>query len=247
MSHIKIMIVEDDPIIGADLEDRLSEMGYQLSGPFDKGEDAFAALNAAKPDLIIMDVNLAGKWNGIETAKKIMSIQALPIIYLTGNSDDYTFAEAKQTQPAAFLSKPFRGRDLKHAIELAILQTQAPKGGTVDSLMEVGQTVLLTDRIFIKNKDRLERIYLSDILWVEADDYYCRLATKSQEILLTQTLRKFEEKIENLPDFCRVHRSHLVNVRHIEQIGENYLYIGRKEIPISKAARILLLNRLNTI
>lgn len=245
MSKINILIVEDDPIIGADLEDRLADMGYQTLGPFESGEAAFASLEHNAPDLILMDVNLAGVWDGIETARRIMAKKSLPIIYLTSNSDDATFNEAKKTQPAAFLSKPFRGRDLKHAIELAILKLGEDNQQS-NTEIEQNQPVLMDDRLFIKHKNRLERIYFNDILWIEADDYYCRVYTIGHDFLMTQTLSKFSEKLNHRPDFFRPHRSFIVNLKHVEQISEAYLYIGNKQIPISQSSRSELMNRIKT-
>ena len=246
-NNINILIVEDDPIIAADLEDRLQDMGYHVIGAFDTGEAAFAALDTAKPDLILMDIQLAGLWNGIETTQHMAAKGNFFIIYLTSNSDDVTFKQAKQMKPAAFLSKPFRGRDLKHAIELAIVQSNQQNDKGQDKQIVLAQAVIMDDRLFIKHKDQLDRVFFNDILWVEADDYYCKVITPSRELLITQSLSKFSEKLANRLDFYRVHRSYLVNLKHIEQIGDGHLLIGKKRIPISQSAKSELLQRLKTI
>jgi DNA-binding LytR/AlgR family response regulator len=249
METISILIVEDDPIIGADLEDRLTDLGYQIFGPYESGEEALAEFEAIKPDLALLDIQLAGKWDGIETAHQLLKKKNLPIIFLTSNSDEATFAKAKQIRPAAFLSKPFRGRDLKHAIELAIVQSERNETATVvsNNTLEIGQPILLEDSLFVKNKDRLERVFLSDILWIEADDYCCRVHTKKATTLLTQTLSKIADKLAHQPHFFRTHRSYLVNLKHIDQIGELYLTIHSNQIPLSKTARTELLNKLTTV
>ncbi|MBK9015235.1 MAG: response regulator [Saprospiraceae bacterium] len=191
MEKVTILIVEDDPIIGADLQDRLLEMGYDTVGPYPSGEEAITIFSATSPpDLVIMDIQLEGQWDGIETARQLLEKHSsLPIIFLTSNSDDATFGKAKTTKPAAFLSKPFRGRDLKHAIELAIAQSALRKETTSEATAEEN-AFLLKDRLFIKVKDRMVRLFFSDILWVEADDYYCKVVTKEKEYLVTQTLKK---------------------------------------------------------
>jgi DNA-binding LytR/AlgR family response regulator len=248
METLSILIIEDDPIIGADLEDRLTDLGYQTIGPFESGEEAVAVFDEIKPDLALLDIQLAGKWDGIETAKQILAKKNLPIIFLTSNSDDATFDKAKQTKPAAFLSKPFRGRDLKHAIELAVVQSERGDAAVVaNAPLEIGQPILLEDSFFIKNKDRLERLYLSDVLWIEADDYCCRVHTQKGTTLLTQTLSKIADKLAHQPHFFRTHRSYLVNLKHIDQIGELYLTIHNNQIPLSKTARTELLNKLTTV
>ncbi len=247
MEKPTILIVEDDPIIAADLQDRLEEMGYRVLGPVARGEDAPAFFNRnIPPDLVIMDVQLEGEWDGIETVRRIQEKHDVPIIFLTSNSDDATFSEAKSTKPMAFLSKPFRGRDLKHAIELAISQSVVKKKETAAGEATEENTFLFKDRLFIKMKDRMIRLFFKDILWVEADDYYCKVVTKDKEFLVTQTLKKFGEELAGVPELMRVHRSFIVNLSHVEAIGELNLHVGKGRIPFSKTFKDELMIRLKS-
>lgn len=247
MEKINILIVEDDPIIAADLQDRLEEMGYSILGPVARGEDALAFFDKpVPPDLVIMDIQLEGDWDGIMTTRHIQSKSGVPVIFLTSNSDDATFSEAKQVKPHAFLSKPFRGRDLKHSIELAIVQAAAKKQPSTEASTVEENTYLLKDRLFIKAKDRMVRLFIKDILWVEADDYYCKVVTKDREFLVTQTLKKFGEELMGLAELMRVHRSYIVNLAHVEEIGELYLHVGKGRIPFSKTSREELMERLKS-
>lgn len=247
MSIPYIYIVEDDPIIGADLADRLQDMGYQVAGPFADGESAYEHLSVRLPDLVIMDIRLEGDWDGIETARRIMARSAVPIIFLTSNSDDATFNEAKTTLPAAFLSKPYRGRDLKYSIELALSSWARKETAGSPAASSDEQAYLLEDRLFVKIKDRWVRILLEHILWAEADDYACKVAVEDKEMFVSQTLGKFGEALAVKPEFMRVHRSFIVNLKYVDQIGESYLYIGRKQIPISKALKEELFTRIQKI
>lgn len=250
MEKPQILIVEDDPIIAADLQDRLEEMGYRTLGPVARGEEAPAFFDKpSRPDLVIMDVHLEGEWDGIETARRILEKHDPPLIFLTSNSDDATFRAAKQVKPQAFLSKPFRGRDLKHAIEIAISQAAAKKLPAANAPTEAPaaeNTFLLKDRLFIKAKDRMVRLFFKDILWVEADDYYCKVVTKEKEFLVTQTLKKFNEELAGIPELMRVHRSYIVNLAQVEEIGEMYLHIGKGRIPFSKNFKDELMMRLKS-
>ncbi len=246
MEKLNILIVEDDPIIAADLQDRLGEMGYNILGPVAAGEDAPGFFHGpVLPDLVLMDIQLEGEWDGIETTRRIREKHDLPIIFLTSNSDDATFSAAKKVKPQAFLSKPFRGRDLKHAIELAI-EKAATKKQIDPDLPTEDNAYLLKDRLFIKAKDRMVRLFFKDILWVEADDYYCKVVTKEKEYLVTQTLKKFSEELTGVPELMRVHRSYLVNLVHVEEIGELYLHIGKGRIPFSKNFKEELMGRLKS-
>lgn len=246
MKNIQILLVEGEPIVGADLKDKLLEMGFGVIGPFSQGEKALDALSQATPDLILMDIQLAGIWDGVETTHRILEKYKLPVIYLTNDSGADTFAKAKNTAPAAFMSKPFRTRDLKYTIELAIANSE--KENKVAKLnSNHDNTFLLNDRLFIRTKDRMERVFFDDILWVEAEDYYSKIVTKETHIMLTQNLGKLSEVLENRPEFVRVHRSFIVNLKHVEQIRELYLHIGTKQIPLSKSSKEELMSRLKKI
>jgi DNA-binding LytR/AlgR family response regulator len=240
---MQILIIEDDPIIAADLEDRLLELGYQVIGPLDTGEAAVTYFNQnPAPDLVLMDIQLGGALDGIETVRQIQQKHTPAVIFLTSNSDDATFTRAKSVQPHAFLSKPFRGRDLKHAIELAV--GQASK----DNAPGAGENAwLLHDRLFIKVNDRMIRLFIHDILWVEADDYYCKIVTKEREYLVGQTLKKLNEALANMQGLMRVHRSYVVNINQVEEIGDLFVILNQKKIPVSKSAKEELLARVYKI
>jgi len=246
MKKIRVLIVEDEPIIAADLEDRLIEMGYEVAGQCASGEESLLVFEQGNLDLVLMDIQLEGEWDGIQTAQKMLTKQPLPIIYLTSNTDDATFNRAKNTLPAAFLTKPFRGKDLQHAIELAISRA-APEKKHAESSKENTDAHLFNDRLFIKVKDRMVRIFLSEILWLEADDYYCKLITHEKEFLITQTLKQMGESLSGIPEFMRVHRSFIVNLSHVEEIGDLFVFIHKKQIPLNKSSKDELTARLQRI
>src|SRR6185436_16807290 len=105
---VRILVVEDEMIIAAKIAMQLTNLGYEVTGILPKGEEAIKHVEDEKPDIIVLDINLKGKIDGIEAAKQIQQIADIPIIYLTANSDDATFNRAKPTRPYAFISKPFK-------------------------------------------------------------------------------------------------------------------------------------------
>ncbi len=246
MKKIRVLIVEDEPIIAADLEDRLTEMGYETVGLCASGKEALLIFEQGNIDLVLMDIQLEGDWDGIQTAQKMMEKQPLPVIYLTSNTDDATFSRAKNTLPAAFLTKPFRGKDLQHAIELAITRAM-PEPQRTGTSTENTDAHLFKDRLFIKVKDRMLRLFLSEILWLEADDYYCKLVTREKEFLITQTLKQMGESLSAIPAFMRVHRSYIVNLAHVEEIGDLFVSINKKHIPLNKSSKDEITLRLQKI
>jgi len=115
-----ILVVEDDGILAANLQDLLSGMGYCVPAAVATGEEAIAAVEKGQVDLILMDIELAGEMNGIATAGLIRSASDVPIIFLTGYSRESLIQQAKVTAPAGYLVKPVSAPELQATIETAL-------------------------------------------------------------------------------------------------------------------------------
>ena len=118
VSPIKVLIVEDEMIIAANTSLQLTNLGYEVSGIVSRGEEVLIHIKDSLPDIILLDIQLKGELDGIETAHQVQEHFDIPIIYLTSNVDDANFERAKKTNPYAFISKPFKKLDLAHAIDL---------------------------------------------------------------------------------------------------------------------------------
>jgi len=116
----KILIVEDEFIVSQDISFILSDYGYEIAAVVAFGEEAIIAASAEKPDLVLMDIKLAGKMNGIQAAKKIIHDLHIPIIFMTANADDDTYQAVKDLNPSAYLIKPFETHKLFTSIEYAL-------------------------------------------------------------------------------------------------------------------------------
>jgi len=120
MSGEKILLVEDDNIIAKVAEWRLKNLGYTLIGRAVTGAEAMEFVVRNKPDVVLMDINIKGEIDGIETARMIKKGFNIPVIYVTSHSDGPTLERAKATQPDGFIIKPFEDNELRVAIELAL-------------------------------------------------------------------------------------------------------------------------------
>ncbi|WP_435355959.1 LytR/AlgR family response regulator transcription factor [Emticicia sp. SJ17W-69] len=241
-SPLKILIIEDEMLIAANLANQLESFGYEIIGIIPRGEEAIKVVQNEKPDLVLMDINLKGELDGIDTAKKLQQEVPIPIIYLTANSDDAHFNRAKETNPYAFISKPFKKIDLQRSLELAAVRILQE-----NSEPKVEQNVFkLEDRIFVKQNDLMCKILIADILYLEADRNYCQVFTKDKNYLLVNTLKNMEEKLPT-KSFQRVHRSYIVNLKEINEFNHNNITIGNKILPLSKELRPELLAKLQTI
>ena len=121
---LTILVVEDDPIIGLDLKGTLQSVGYKVVGPVVSGEEAIQVAAEVSPDLMLMDINLRGELDGIDTVKEIAKKQSIPTIFLTANSDEKTLQRAMLTIPFGYLIKPFDPFELRSSIEVAIQRSR---------------------------------------------------------------------------------------------------------------------------
>jgi signal transduction histidine kinase len=120
MNGTKIIIVEDEAIIALESKNYLESLGYEVLAIFNSGKKTIMGLKKLQPNLILMDINLKGDLDGIETVKKIQTTHQIPVVYLTAYCDDVLLERAKNTRPYGYVLKPFRKNELKVTIEMAI-------------------------------------------------------------------------------------------------------------------------------
>ncbi|MBF0317527.1 MAG: response regulator [Nitrospirae bacterium] len=120
MAQTRIMIVEDEWIIAANLKEMLQGLNYEVCSVVFSGEDAVKRAEDDRPDIILMDILLRGEMDGIEAAENITAFLNIPIVYLTSYTDDKTLQRAKATDPFGYIIKPFEKRELRIIIEMAL-------------------------------------------------------------------------------------------------------------------------------
>jgi len=242
---INVLIVEDETVIAARISLELDELGYEVSGTVTRAEQAIAHCQQHPPDVILLDVKLKGSMDGIELAQVLNEQNPIPIIYLTSNVDDATFHRAKKTLPYAFISKPYKKLDLQRAMELVVQRLQNEQ---IAALENPGskEKYILSDRIFVRVKDKMVKVNIQDILFVKADGNYSLIHTDQKDYLLSVTLKTLEQ---NLPEthFIRTHRSFVVNLQKVDALHDNqeYLTVGSHDpIPISRRFKPEVMERL---
>lgn len=115
-----ILIVEDEAITALDLKHQITALGYQVAGIADTAEEAVKQAKERKPNLVLMDIRLAGELDGIVAASAIRGHDDVPIIFLTAHSDQTTLERALAASPFGYVLKPFQTRELKVTIEVAL-------------------------------------------------------------------------------------------------------------------------------
>ena len=243
----KILMVEDDMIIAADISMQLTKLGYEVVGINTRGEDALNTIENNRPDIVLMDIILTGKMNGIEAARIILEKFQVPVVFLTSNSDDATFQQALTAKPYAFISKPFQKSNLERTLKLA-LQRIAVERESEPVIESTDHVSTMDDRLFIRHKDQMVKVLLSEILYAEADRNYCKIHTEKQIYLLSVPLRNIESQLP-ATHFFRVHRSFVVNLKKIDAISEyhEYLTIQSHQVPISRRSKEEVIKRLKMI
>nr|WP_315149004.1 LytTR family transcriptional regulator DNA-binding domain-containing protein [uncultured Flavobacterium sp.] len=227
-----ILIVEDEMIIAASLSLQLTRLGYEVSGIVSRAEEVLLHISKQIPDIILMDINLKGELDGIEVVHLVQKEFKIPIIYLTANSNEAHFNRAKETNPYAFVSKPFKKLDLQRAIELTLVRIQEERNNEKSVDLAVEEPFILSDCIFVRNHDKMVKVCISNILYIEAERNYCKIHCKEKEHLLVMTLKDIEEKLVS-NTLLRIHRSFIVNLTHIDEIATNHVVIAKKAIPLS--------------
>ncbi len=120
----QILIAEDDPTLAQDLKYKLENLDYEVAGITDSGEQAIALAERLRPDLVLVDIQLAGEMDGIQAAEQIRAFR-VPIVYVSGHCDGPVLERAQRTEPYGFILKPYRTDDLRISVELSLERHRA--------------------------------------------------------------------------------------------------------------------------
>ncbi|MDH3575839.1 MAG: PAS domain S-box protein [Desulfobacteraceae bacterium] len=123
----KIMVVDDEVVIALRLQQRLTTMGFDITGVAHSGEEAVEKARRLRPDLILMDIMIPGKLDGIAAAKIVKDELGIPVVFLTAFSEDNIIDRAKQAEPYGYILKPFQDREIKAAVEIALYKNKMEK------------------------------------------------------------------------------------------------------------------------
>ena len=237
---LRVLVVEDEMLIAAKISLNLEQLGYDVAGILPRGEEVLPHCQQAAPDLLLLDINLKGSTDGVDTAQSLRENGFdLPIVYLTANVDDASFERARATRPFAFIGKPFKRSELSRTLALVaahLRETEAAIETVATEAPAPDAPYRLDDRIFVRHKDRLVKLFLHDILYAEADRSYCHIHTPDQVYTISATLKRVEAQLGGGP-FLRVHRSTLINLDQIDAVGDQHVVIQGKAIGISAAYR----------
>lgn len=233
MGKVKIVVVEDEVIIADHLCETLEILGYKTFEPAISYTEGKELIDEVKPDIVILDIQLSGKKDGIDLAHYVRENHDIPFIFLTSFADSATLERAKQVNPPAYLIKPFNKEELYTSIEIALFNYQKTRK------LEVKRK----DFVFVKQKQLFVKIFFKDILFLKSDHVYTEIFTVNNEkYIIRESLGEYANQLNE--DFVRVHRSFVVNFQHITKVEANQLWVNEFEVPISKQHRNDILEKL---
>lgn len=123
MTKPRILIVEDEIIVAMDIQQILEKLGYDVYAVVSSGEESIKKASRIKLDLVLMDIKLKGKINGLKAAQHLQKRFNLPVIYLSAYGDDVTKESSQRTKHFGFIHKPFQEKELRSIIEKALLRS----------------------------------------------------------------------------------------------------------------------------
>lgn len=244
---VKILVVEDETITAADIEEQLTDFGYHVVGTARTCREAIRLVEQERPDLVLLDIQLAGKEDGIETAKQINQIVRLPVIFLTAHAEQATVKRAMQVHPAAYVMKPFRPEEFVINIDLAIHNFFSQQNIQPRSGVHFPESVL-DKALFVPSGQGSvrghEKIWKADILYLEGESSYTTIFTAQGTFMLSATLKTIANQLTE-SYFLRISKQHLVNLNHIQRLEKGHkLVIGGTTLEVGRAYRTALYDSL---
>lgn len=247
--ELKISIVEDEWLVAEDLAEKISALGYEVDLVLTSPENVLLAITNYSPDLVVLDINLQGKLDGIQLAEKIKEEYPLPIIFLTGYEEGQIKSFSEYSSPHAYLVKPFSGNDLNEAINSAVNnfynKVMIPSNNKTSNENQ-GNPFVIHDAVFVNIDQSYHKIRIEDILYLKEEGSNTKLITVDDKFTIAMGLDFFLEQI-NLSEFLKVHPSIAVNILKIDKINPQLISLNGHEIPVGKSYRNLIFNKLQWV
>lgn len=239
---LNIVVVEDEAIIADHIMQSLRTIGCQPWGPAVTYEEAVGYIDRGPVDLVLIDINLNGKQDGLRLGDFLKAGGRTPHIFLTANTDAATVEKAKGTTPMGFIVKPFQREELYSNIQIAlsnwdliqksISRTQEENNPENDNWKNHSMVLPV--------KGRKRRIFINEIVCINSAHVYVELLMRNGDTVLVRS--SMQQVLSNLPSkrFVRIHRSHIVNLSYVDEFDGHSIRIGGNQLPVSRGKRTQL-------
>lgn len=198
-----------------------------------------------------MDIEINGDLNGIELAKKIQMKEKIGVIFMTSFENPKYFDQAREADYFGYLVKPFNKLTLQSTIELALLRLadmDTSESTRIDIEKTWSEEIILEDYVFIKRNNKLEKVEINQIEFIQSEGNYCVISTNRKKYALKMSLIKVRKMLDSHP-FARVNKRHIINMSLISSIdlSTNQININEVGFSIGRTYKEGLLKRLKTL
>ncbi|MEM9896762.1 MAG: response regulator transcription factor [Bacteroidota bacterium] len=229
----KVLVLDDEAIIADDLAFILQDNGFQVVQA-NTADEALALLTSEVFSVACLDINLGEGGSGIDVAEEINKHYSIPFLFITSYTDRQTLREIETVNPTAYITKPYKPEEVLLTVRIALKKQHLKKDRKPLKIM-------------VRDAQMLRPIDLNSLTLAKGEDNYTRLIMdNNREYLVSHTLKSIEQKLSGT-QFCRVHKSYLINIDFIEAIEGNSLEIKGKSIPIGKTHRAHLFDLIEVL
>lgn len=226
---INCIAVDDEPLALEIISDYCEKIPFlNLLETFDNAIETLEYLRNNSVDLLLLDIQME-ELTGIQL---LNALKVKPYVILTTAFDSYAL-QGFDLDVADYLLKPISFERFVKGIDKIYERMQKKIVPPTENLQVASSIETNTkDYIFVKTETRIEKINLSEVLYVEGMGDYWRIVTKNKRIMTLMNARGLEEVLQE-PQFCRVHKSYFVAIDNIEFVERRHIKIGDQRIPIS--------------
>ena len=212
--NLKLLLLEDNDDEANDLIETLDDNDYNVKRAANI-EEAQELIKNDTFDIIILDIMIDGKPDGLTLAQKLDKNNInIPFIFLTSINDRSIFEKAKYTKTFNYLLKPYNDIELLFALELAI-ETHYRQLNTLSTGNK--NAVLCKEYLFVKNNDCVKKVHVASIQYIDVDERYCTLHCSNESFVIKLSLTKIKEILCQIT-FTQIQRKYVVNTKKIKEI-----------------------------
>ncbi|WP_258098859.1 LytR/AlgR family response regulator transcription factor [Marinoscillum pacificum] len=231
---IKCIAIDDEPLALEKLVDYIGQVPFfELLGSFENGLDALVFLQDTDVDLIFLDIQMPQ----ILGTQLVQVLTKKPQIIFSTAYSEYA-VDGFELDVTDYLLKPLNFRRFLQASQKALQRAKnqgVKKEATVEEVVK--------DYAFVKTENRLVKVMLDDILYIEGLKDYLSIYTSSERILTLQSFAELQSQLSS--DFVRIHKSYLIPIAKIDEIEKNRVRIGDKYLPIGETYRKAFMTKIN--
>jgi two-component system, LytTR family, response regulator LytT len=217
--NIRILIVDDEVLIAETLKGYLHKLGFKQIKMTHSKKETFELLSFWKPHVALLDIRMEELYDGLEIGQQFKSDYKIPFMYVTAHSDMEMTQRILKSKPDGYITKPIRINELMINLGMVIQRFQ-----------EVQNEILIE----FKNGYDIERIHLSELLYIKAEGNYVEIYLQSRKVVVRNTLEAILQEINN-DIIVRIHRSFAVNTQKIKKRSNTEIDLGEVQLPISRS------------